>query len=296
MKKTILPRQYQIIHESAADPNGNGIGYSNIEVIIPDFLPKNTTPDHVLVTIEFDMVLQTGADGGITDVNWNNRKWVTDKIISALDRNPIVQHNIKMNTFTNEYGHPVITKVDNWIERQMTVLPDRACDKIIRYWKDKNLVMGRCVTLSDGYGQYEKNRILTGHPVMKSNRSVGVINPDGTMADNINIRCFDSVETPSHKGAYMVGLEGFKYDPKITSFNEGVGIFTMHDSAFKNFIIQESSSEIELLCNAMNIDPTAIKVTESGIHLQTITSTDIETIIIPFNEAVNAEIDILMRL
>lgn len=100
-----------------------------------------------LFTLTYQQVLQ---DFGVR--NWNGRIYSKDIVMKAIDGNPLIQYDIKMGTWTAEYGHPQIEKGQNELARQMTILPLYACNTINRYWVDGNLLMGECTTLAGGTG------------------------------------------------------------------------------------------------------------------------------------------------
>ena len=246
-----------------------------------------------LITITFKQVLQ---DFGVR--NWNGRIYGRDTVINAIQRNPLVQYDLKRGTWTGEYGHPLINKTMNEISRQMTIFPPNACWTINKYWEEGNLLMGECTPLADGYGEMLRDRILTTYPAMASSRAIGGVDKSGNVLPGYTVITYDCVIRPSHKTAYMD-----KNSVDINTFNIGTGsnMNTMSEAAiqydftkdpsFSNFLMSESSSktQINMLCDTFNLDVDTMEVGRRNITFKSITEAGIQTIVIPINKLVNAE-------
>jgi hypothetical protein len=152
-----------------------------------------------LYTLTFKQVLQSF---GVR--NWNGRVYTRDTVMNALQNNPLVQNDLKMGTWSSEFGHPLLESASNPLARQMTIFPPNVCAVTTKYWEEGNLLMGECTTVAGGYGDILRDRILTGHPAMASSRAIGGCDKSGKVLPGYSIICFDFVERPSHKEAYMV--------------------------------------------------------------------------------------------
>lgn len=259
-----------------------------------EILRENVTEvnGHKLFTITFKQCLQSFGDR-----NWNQRIYTKDIVMKGLNTNPLIQHDMKMKTWTGEYGHPIIEKGMNELSRQMTIFPPNACWTIDKYWEEGNLLMGECTTLAGGYGDLVRDRVLTNYPAMASSRAIGGVDREGKVLPGYTPITFDCVIRPSHKQAYMV-----KDSDKLNEFPIHTGQKnTMSESAvmidpatnvsFKDFLLSESSTkyQIEALCGAFNIDADSMVISENTIKFTTMTEGTIRTIGIPLHQMINAE-------
>lgn len=247
-----------------------------------------------LRTLTYQQVLQ---DFGVR--NWNGRIYTRDIVMKAINGNPLIQHDIKHKTWTAEYGHPQIEKGMNELQRQMTILPEHACNTIDKYWEEGNLLMGQCTTLSGAWGDVLMNRILTGYPAMASSRAIGGVDKTGTVLPGYTVVTFDTVIRPSHKTAYQVdGSE------KVNEFNvptTGGQRNTMAESAipynyttdptFKDFLLSESVSKqkINQVCDTFGLDYDSMVLTEGAIRLTKIDGTTKTTVVMPLNKVIGTE-------
>lgn len=250
------------------------------------------TPGGKLWTLTWKQVLQSF---GVR--NWNGRIYDKDVVMKALDTNPLIQNDLKSDAWLGEYGHPIIEKGMNELARQMTIFPPNACWKISKYWVEGNLLMGEVTSLSGGYGDMLRDRILTGLPAMSSSRAIGGVDKTGHVLPGYTICYFDSVYRPSHKEALMIsGTQKPNEFPIPTgqknSMTESAMMFDpTSDSSFANFLLSESSSrqQIGMLCDTFKLDYDSMVVTENAVKLTRIDEGSKTTVSIPIRQLINAE-------
>ena len=132
--------EYILLHETTVDPD--------LAMEKRKILKENAVNigGKSLMTLTYQQVLQ---DFGVR--NWNGRIYSDNIVMNGLDKNPLVQHDLKMGTWTAEYGHPLIEKGTNELARQMTIFPPNACNTINKYWKEGKLktipFRNRCILL-----------------------------------------------------------------------------------------------------------------------------------------------------
>jgi len=252
------------------------------------------TDGRKLYTLTYQQVLQ---DFGVR--NWNGRIYTRDVVMKAINGNPLIQYDLKMGTWTAEYGHPQIEKGQNELARQMTILPLYACNTINKIWEDGNLLMGECTTLAGGQGDILRDRIITGYPAMASSRAIGGVDKNGVVLPGYTVVTFDSVIRPSHKTAYMVKGSEHVNDFSLPSIN-GQKPNTMAESAirydytkdpsFKDFLLSESVSKekIGIVCDTLKLDYDTMVISEGAIKISKIDGPTKTTVCLPLNKVVNA--------
>lgn len=278
------PVQYCVLHETLVDPE---LAEKKREVISENVITGPT--GNKLYTITYKQVLQSF---GVR--NWNGRIYDKPVTMKALDSNPLIQNDIKMRSWTAEYGHPLIEKGMNELARQMTVFPPNACNTINKYWDEGNLLMGECTTLAGGYGEILRDRILTGYPAMASSRAIGGMDKNGKVLPGYTIVTFDTVIRPSHKEAYQVKgsetVNNFSAAPGNTMTESAIAVDVTKDPSFANFLLSESSSkeQIDVLCEALGLDYSSLYIDGKNAKMQRITESSVDTVVIPISTLVNA--------
>ena len=279
--------KYYFMNHALVDPD---VAMKHREIISENV--TNAPGDIKLFTLTFKQVLQ---DFSVR--NWNGRVYRPDIVVNALDKNPLVQHDIRMKTWTGEYGHPQIVKGMNEVARQMTIYPPNACWTINKYWVEGNLLMGECTTLAGGYGDMVRDRILTNYPAMASSRALGGCDPQGNVLPGYTVVTFDCVIRPSHKVAYMdqdtVKVNAFPISTGQTNtMSESVILYDpKHDASLKDYLLSENSSkqQISMLCDTLKLDYDSIQIDGKNMKIQQINENGYNTIVIPLNQMVNAE-------
>ena len=291
MKKTETPFGYYFINETVVDPDDV---LKNAEVLRENTITLN---GRELTTVTYRQVLQSF---GVR--NWNGRVYKMENTLKSLDTNPLIQHDLKMHTWTAEYGHPMIEKGQNELARQMTIDPTKACNTIDKYWTEGNMLLGECTTLAGGWGDVVMQRCLTGYPPMASSRAIGGVDAKGNVLPGYTIITFDTVIRPSHKEAYEV-----KGSEHVNSFNGGTPVAPMGNTmtesvvafdfegkdveSFKSFLLSESTSKesLNILCETLGLDYSSMEIKGNMVTLNKINENSICTIQIPLRHLINAE-------
>lgn len=248
------------------------------------------TPGGKLWTLTWKQVLQSF---GVR--NWNGRIYDKDIVMKALDTNPLIQNDIKSNAWCGEYGHPIIEKGMNELARQMTMFPPNICWKINKYWAEGNLLLGEVTSLSGGYGDMLRDRIITGLPAMASSRAIGGVDKNGHVLAGYQIVTFDAVVRCSHKEAMEVPgtqqVNTFQIPTGNTMTESAVAINPIEDSGFADFLLSESSSkqQINMLCDTFKLDYDSMVITESAVKFTRVDGLNKTTINIPLRNLINAE-------
>lgn len=281
----IQPVKMYMFNETVVDPD---LAMEKREILHENAFEKAGMR---LFTLTFKQVLQ---DFGVR--NWNGRNYSAEIVMKGLDGNPMIQHDIKMRTWSGEYGHPIIEKGMNELARQMTIFPPNICWTIDRYWQEGNLLMAECTTISGGYGDLVRDRILTNYPAQASSRAIGGCDKNGLVLPGYMPITFDCVSRPSHKIAYAVkGSERINEFPIQTgtqnTMSESAVGFDYNSESFKNFLLSESSTkqQISMLCDSMRLDYDTMTLTENCIVFQSLGSKGLSTVRIPLRQMVNAE-------
>ena len=279
------PIQYYLFNETTVDED---ITMKHREILHENVV---NTPGGKLWTLTFKQVLQSF---GVR--NWNGRIYDAPVVMKALDSNPLIQTDIKNDTWLGEYGHPIIEKGMNELARQMTLFPPNACWKISKYWQEDNLLMGECTTLAGGYGDILRDRIITGLPAMSSSRAIGGVDKSGHVLPGYQVCYFDSVVRPSHKEAYQVNKSEVVNEFPIptaqtNNMTESAVAFNYQDPSFADFLLSESSSkqQINMLCDTFQLDYDSMTITESAVKFSKIENGQKTSVVIPMNRLINAE-------
>lgn len=277
------PIQYYLLNETTVDEETT---MKHREILHENVID---TPGGKLWTLTWKQVLQSF---GVR--NWNGRIYDKDVVMKALDTNPLIQTDIKNDTWLGEYGHPIIEKGMNELARQMTLFPPNACWKISKYWAEGNLLMGEVTTVSGGYGDMLRDRVITGLPAMSSSRAIGGVDKNGKVLPGYNVCYFDSVCRPSHKEAYMVGnyqTNTFQIPTGNTMTESAVAVNPIEDPGFADFLLSESSSkqQINMLCDTFKLDYDSMVITESAVKFTRVDGLNKTTINIPLRNLINAE-------
>lgn len=278
--------KYYFLNQTMVDPE---LAMKKREIISENVID---TPSGKLFTLTFKQVLQS-----FQVRNWNGRIYTRDIVMKALDNNPLVQNDIKMGTWSGEYGHPIIEKGMNELARQMTIFPPNACWTINKYWEEGNLLMGECTTLAGGYGDIVRDRIITNYPAMASSRAVGGVDKNGQVLPGYTVVTFDCVIRPSHKEAYQVkGTEktnmfAIPTGQQNTMSEAAVQYDFTKDPSFKDFLLSESVSkqQISMLCDTLKLDYDSMVITENSVKISRTDGLNESTVVIPLNRLIGAE-------
>lgn len=210
----------------------------------------------------FDTVLQS-----LDCVNRNGREYNGDAIVASLSANEISEL-IAHNKFKGEAGHPVGMPV----QRIATVDPARTCHRIIKWWRDRDLIRGTVETLDDGLlGTKLTKAILQGEDPSFSYRGFAqIVKKDGHPYVATPPRCiaYDEVNLPSHKEAYaMPGRTFVDRDVsghETTYVKESVDCSRIVTAKDMSDLMENASDVCMAVCESFDIDPASFAGITNG--------------------------------
>lgn len=287
-RREIIDLKLAIVNETIVDPD---IAMANREIISETTNIINGK-EHTIV--KYNQVLQSFTSPGDSKRNWNGRGYKESTVVGHLDRNPIIQHELKAgpggtSVWVAEYGHPFEGSKEAALMRQNMIDPKLISNKINKYWTKDNLLMSECETLAEEWGAVLTARILTNLPAMASLRSVGKMGPNGMVLDEgFWIITFDTVVRPSHKEAMQVS-NGIIV-PQGQTMNECVMEVDMNSEMAKDFILSESARNLEMISSFGKFDPKSVKIIGDNITMQRMSENglQLETIYIPMKVVIGS--------
>lgn len=220
-----------------------------------------------LFYVRFDTVLQS-----LDCKNRNGRQYNGDAMVKALSNNKIAEL-IANNKWKGERDHP-ITKD---IQRIATISSKCESHRIVKWWRDGNLIKGTIETLDDGdgcYGTQLTKNILQGENPSFSLRALAMLDRQGTVV-MVNkpprVITYDEVNLPSHEEAYAL--------PKKTKvISDGSSEITYESCGYQNGalaiqpndikdMITHKSDNLKIVCESFDIDPASLEVCNQGRSL-----------------------------
>lgn len=176
--------------------NPNHIAYIICETATTDEPMKSTIIDQKNNRIIVECILQS-----LNRKNRNGRWYSTSEMDPELNSSRI-QELIKTGNFKGECGHP--SSKD--IIRQQTVDPGNVQIKILKLWREGDLIKAYVCGTQNQLGEDFNNDILAGELPSYSLRALGVVETSsrGAEVKNIKIICWDRVIYPSHPEAYTI--------------------------------------------------------------------------------------------
>lgn len=246
-------------------------------------------PGHTIYTLTFDQIL---SECNVR--NWNGRVYSIPVMWDGVTKNPLVQHDLAHGGLPGEYGHPLIEKGQNEIQRQMTIFPPYVCWMINDIHMDGNFMKAKCTTVAGGYGDMMRDRALSGVMPMASTRAIGGVDANGNVLDGFSFITADGVFRPSAKTAYadMSTLKVNPFSvPNGNTMAESAMQFDYNSDSFKDFLLSENSSkqQLNMLCDTMKLDYESMAISENAVTFKRISENSIDTLVIPINRLVNAE-------
>lgn len=172
----------------------------------------------------FETILQS-----LDCLNRNRREYNGEAMVKSLSH-PIVNELIRNNKFKGEYSHPIGLPLP-----RIKVVDEKCTShRVIRWWRDKNLIRGVVETLDDGiWGTKMTKSILQGEnpsfsyrgfaEIVQKNGHEYVPTPPFTVA-------YDEVCTPSHVEAYAL--------PNKTFVSQGFNGSTTRDIKSGNMVTE----------------------------------------------------------
>lgn len=218
-----------------------------------------------LFYIRFDTILQS-----LDCRNRNGRNYNGDALVKGLST-PEIAELIKNNKWKGERDHPVTKDIN----RIAQVLSKYESHRILKWWRDGNLIRGTIETLDDGlYGTALTKNILQGENPSFSLRALAVLEKEGTttyVRRPPRVITYDEVNLPSHKEAYAEprkekiitnGEETMTYE----SVNMVNGAIAIEATDIKDMLISKSDN-LKIVCESFDIDPSSVKLTNGGRSL-----------------------------
>lgn len=220
-----------------------------------------------LFYVRFDTILQS-----LDCRNRNGRNYNGDALVKGLST-PEIAELIANNKWKGERDHP-ITKD---IQRIASVLSKEASHRIVKWWRDGNLIRATIETLDDGghYGTQLTRNILQGENPSFSLRALAVLDKKGNTTfvnKPPRVVTYDEVNLPSHKEAYAdPRKEGIRTDGSSSvtyesaTASNGMEI-AIEANDIKDMLISKSDN-LKIVCESFDIDPATVKLTNGGKSL-----------------------------
>lgn len=234
-------------------------------------LEKNDHPTEVsnmqvierphLFYVRFDTILQS-----LDCRNRNGRQYSGDALVKGLST-PEIDELMRNNKWKGERDHPVSKD----IQRIASVLSKCESHRIVKWWRDGNLIKGTIETLDDGqYGTALTRNILQGEVPSFSLRALAMLEKNGNTTfvnKPPRVITYDEVNLPSHKEAYADANTNklVTTDGKTTTICEN-GIIEITASDVKE-MVQSKSDNLKIVCESFDIDPNSVKIINQGRQL-----------------------------
>lgn len=211
--------------------------------------------------------------------NWNKRIYGDDVLMPAIDNDGMIQNDLKKGQWMGEFGHPL----DTTPHRQMTLNPPTVSHRILKYWKEGNLLKGTVQTVPYGWGNALANNALNGVPWAFSLRSLGSIDmATHRVKSPLKVITYDSVYRPSHIEAYgneilsESATESGIYVPTQYNMdqimNESCMVEPLHESFnINDFVdaefIQNRSKNFKIISDMFDLNESVCVLDESGTRM-----------------------------
>lgn len=227
-----------------------------------------------LFYIRFDTILQS-----LDCRNRNGRFYNGDALVKGLST-PEIAELIANNKWKGERDHPVTKD----IQRIASVLSKNCSHRIVKWWRDGNLIRATIETLDDGgnYGTQLTRNILQKENPSFSLRALAVLEKKGTTT-YVNrpprVITYDEVNLPSHKEAYAEprkekiltdGKEVVTYEAVDSVTNKKIhvinGSIAIEAVDIKDMLLKKSDN-LKVVCESFDIDPSTVMLTNGGKSL-----------------------------
>lgn len=225
-----------------------------------------------LFYIRFDTILQS-----LDCENRNHRNYNGDALVKGLST-PEISELIANNKWKGERDHP-ITKD---IQRIASILSKYASHRIVKWWRDDNLIRGTIETLDDGkYGTALTKNVLQGENPSFSLRALAVLEKKGNVT-HVNkpprVITYDEVNLPSHKEAYAEPkktkiLSDGNIQHTYESVNVVNGAIAIEAADIKDMLMSKSDN-LKVVCESFDIDPATVKLINGGSQLSAKSGSD----------------------
>lgn len=217
--------------------------------------------DNGLFFLRYDAILQS------VDRENRNHNWYTgDAIVGSLS-DPNVTELMQRGKALGEAGHPV----DGSVRRIATVDPKYTCHRMMKWWRDGNLIRGHMETLDDGmYGTKLTKMILQGMDSSYSFRGFAKMESDRRhpgvkmVVTPPKYVAYDEVVLPSHpeayqeKGKILVNKNIYSGVEKTTTMESVYPSGDMSIIVTPEVIsemVRDRSENLAILCESFDLDP-----------------------------------------
>ena len=227
-----------------------------------------------LFYVRFDTILQS-----LDCDNRNRRNYNGDALVKGLSTSELMEL-MANNKWKGERDHPISKD----IARISTVLSKFESHRIIKWWREDNLIKGTIETLDDGlFGTALTKNILQGEVPSFSLRGLAMLEKKGNIT-YVNkppkVITYDEVNLPSHKEAYAIkssnelmttnGFEQMTMEnvtaEDIKSITESNGAIPIRADDIKDLLVSRSDN-LKIVCESFDIDPDTVKIMSNGRQL-----------------------------
>lgn len=225
--------------------------------------------------------------------NWNERIYGGDLVMDSIDNDGMIQNDIKMKQWIGEWGHPL----DTTPRRQMILYPPTSSHRILKYWREGNLLKGTVQTLPYGYGLAMAQNALNGVPWAFSLRSLGSVDLETRRVKApLKVITYDSVYRPSHIEAYGNEIlnESAGYEQTIDNLYKTMSECSMFEKCPDSFVlsevteyIKERSENLQIIADMFKLDSVECTLNESGTRMNVVSKDT--TFDIPVEAAINMQ-------
>lgn len=206
--------------------------------------------------------------------NWNKRIYGGDLVMTSLDEDGMIQNDIKMGQWMGEFGHPLDTSP----RRQVILNPQTVSHRILKYWREGNLLKGTIQTVPYGNGLSMTANAKLGIPWSFSLRSLGSVDmATRRVKSPLKIITYDSVYRPSHieayteKDAFLHESAGEIYLPTSYNMEDILEESTVFEPITEAFDMKElmdyaasKSDNVKIIADMFKLDKVQGTLNESG--------------------------------
>lgn len=208
--------------------------------------------------------------------NWNRRIYGGDLVMDAIDNDGMIQNDLKQGQWIGEFGHPLDTSP----KRQMIMFPQTSSHRILKYWREGNLLKATVQTLPYGFGLAMADNAKNGVPWAFSLRSLGSVDlATRRVKSPLKVITYDSVYRPSHIEAYgndilneSAGYTDNQFDVskimnECSMIEECPADFILAEAA--NFV-KERSENLQIIADMFKLDKVECVLNESGTRMNVV--------------------------
>lgn len=257
---------------------------TNPDDIHTDIINESTSTDNStgnkLPTVTLDTNLQS-----FEVRNWNDRIYGAQLVMDSLDKDGMIQNDIKRGQWVGEYGHPL----DADAKRQMTLYPPNCSHRILKYRREGNLLKGIVQTLLTDVGIAMANNCKLGMPAAFSLRSLGSVDlATRRVKAPLKIITYDSVIRPSHIEAYQNQILSESAMPE--QFLNESALFAPISESMEDILgyVKEKSTNLSIVADMFKLDELNCVLTENASRLNVFIDEDTK-VSVPIESAINMQ-------